>query len=216
MTDVAMSLGNGWNTNASGLGDNKHPSPGIPESSLPSSFAPLPPTASSVTVDMLDALDNIEQGRSSSLSDSSSSSVEDIPTRRFHFEGAAIYDNFGSVARAVQALGDGHNKLLDVISRMANHVIGLERLCQRLERRVNKLEDADDVLALGKPVFTPSPPADESPVRNRRQRRRRARKGFSDDAPAFAAAASRSGPAPPPSAQTACNGIYYYRYYSLL
>ena len=98
---------------------------------------------------MLDALNDIEQGRASPLSDSTSSSVEDIPTRRFHFEGAASYDDFGSVAQDVQALGEGHNELLDAVSKMASHVISLERLCRGLEKRLDELEDADDMLTFG-------------------------------------------------------------------
>ena len=158
VADVAMSLGDGRNTNASGLGDIKHASPGIPESSLPSSFAPLPPSAFSVMVDMLDALDDIENGPSFPLSDSSEFSIEDIPTRCFHFEGAASYDHFGSVAKDVQAVGEGHNGLLDAVSKMANNVIWLERLCQRLLRRIDELENTEDTLGFGEPALTPSPP----------------------------------------------------------
>ena len=153
-----MSLGDGRNTNASGLGDSKHASHGIPESSLLSSFAPLQPSASSVMVDMLDVLKDIENGGASPLSDSSASSIEDIPTRRFHFEGAASYDDFGSVAKDVQALGEGYIELLDVVSKMDNNVIGLERLCRCLQRGIDELEDTEDTLVFGKPALAPSPP----------------------------------------------------------
>lgn len=157
MADVAMSLGDGKNTNASELGDSKHASPGIPESSLPSSFAPLPLTTS-VTVDMMDAHDDIKQECSSPLSDSSSSSVEDISTRHFHFERAVTYNTLGAVAHDIQALGDRHNELLNAVSKMASHVISLERLCQcLLKKPVNELEDADDVLAYGESTLAPSP-----------------------------------------------------------
>ena len=205
VADVAMMLCDGRNTNASGLGNSKHALPGIPEFSLSSLFAPLPPTAFSVTVDMLDILDEIEQGRSAPVSDSSSSSVEDIPSRRFHYEGAALSDDFGSVANNVQALGEGHNELLDAVSKMANHVSSLERLCRRLQKCMDKLEDADDVLAYGKSEFAPSYSADDSPVRNCRQQQRwnRTREGPSVDVPAPPAAAGPSGPAPAHPAQTA-------------
>ena len=207
VADTAMTLGDGRNTNAAGLGDSKHALLGIPESSLPSCFAPLPPTASSVTVDMLDALNDIVQGRSSPLSNSTSSSVEDIHTRRFHFEGAASYDNFRSVARDVQALGEGHNELLDAVSKMASHVISLERWYRRLEKRVDELEDADDVLTFGESALGPSPPADDSPFRNRRQRRRRDRSRKGSDTSyssppvrtaAVASAVPVAAPDPPP------------------
>ena len=88
VVDVSMTLGGSRNSNSCGLGDCKHASPCISESSLPSAFTLLPQTASSVTVDMMDVLSDIAAGRCSPLVDSSTSSIEDIPTRCFHFEGA--------------------------------------------------------------------------------------------------------------------------------
>jgi len=54
-----MALGDRRNTNGSGLGDSRH---AVPESSLLSSFAPLPNTMSFSTADMLDAVEDIASG----------------------------------------------------------------------------------------------------------------------------------------------------------
>lgn len=129
-----------------------------PESSLPSSFSPPPPTAFSVSIDMMDALEDIAAGRSSPLLKSSTSSIENIPTQSFHCEGASNYTNLFEVARDIRVVGESHNVMLDKLEGMAGHVIALKRLCQCLQKRVDELEDANDVLAYGESVLAPSPP----------------------------------------------------------
>ncbi|PUU83068.1 hypothetical protein B9Z19DRAFT_1119869 [Tuber borchii] len=155
--DVSMSLGDGKNTNTTGLGDSMH---AVPESSLPSSFARLPASASSVTRDMLCALDDIREGRSSPMSeetDSLDEPMDDVPTKRFHFEGATTYGGFEAVAGDVRILGTGHNELLDAVVAMSKRVIALENLTQRLQRRIDSLEDVGDDIKFGKQCATPGP-----------------------------------------------------------
>jgi len=197
--DVPRSLGDGKNTDLSGLGDSKYALPCVPESSLPSSFAPLPLTASSVTVDMRDVLSDIAAERSSPQWDFSTSSIENIPTRRFHFEEACDYANLLEVARDIQSIGEGHNEMLNAVSGLANHVIALERLCQRLQKRVDELEDADHVLAYGESTLAPSPNADVAPPGKRRCRNlNRNRSGKGHSTPTGAPAATTPGPSGPP------------------
>ncbi|PUU79349.1 hypothetical protein B9Z19DRAFT_1125351 [Tuber borchii] len=159
VVDAPMSLGEGKNSNATGLGDSMH---AVPESSLPSSIARLPPTASDTTTNMWEALDDIREGRCSPMSQSSietDSSCDDIPTAQFRFLGADRYSNLDGVADDVRALGNGHNDLLEVVSRMAKHITTLERLTQRLVRRVNALEDNEDHAK-----FSPCPVATNTPA----------------------------------------------------
>ncbi|PUU81410.1 hypothetical protein B9Z19DRAFT_1122168 [Tuber borchii] len=142
--DISMMLGDGKNTNTTSLEDSKH---AVPESSLPSCFARLPPTVSSITVDMMDALDDIQQGRSSPLSETTEDldvSIDCVPTHRFHFQEAETYDDLSGVVSNIQALGLGYNEMLDLVGGLVKHVTALENLTQRLQRRIDVLEDVSD------------------------------------------------------------------------
>ena len=198
--DISMSLDGGRYTDLSGLGNSKHASPRVRESSLPSLFAPLPPTASSVMVDMMDVLSDIAAGRSSPLSDSSTSSIKNIPTRPFHFEGATDYTNLLEVARDIRSVGECNNEILEALRGIADHVIVLERMCQGLQKIVDELEDADDVSAYGESALA-LPPTDDAPWGKKRCRNRnRSRKRRSDSADTPATGTSGPcGPPPPPS-----------------
>jgi len=152
----------------------------------------------------MDALNDIANGHSSPLLDSPTSSIERIPTRRCDFEGDTDYTNLMQMACDIRSVGEGHNEMLDALSSMADHVIALEHMCQRLQKRVDELEDADNMLAFGDSELAPSPEADVAPSGNEaRRQRRRSRQGRST--PATAPAATTPGPSgpPPPPAQAA-------------
>jgi len=119
--DSPMSLGNGRNTNLTGLGDSQH---AIPESSLPSQSLPdsppivsLPPTASSVNMHMMDALDDIAAGRSSPISDGSSVD-DDIPVPLLRGKRDVDYENLEQVAGDIQALADGYEAVRGLLGRL--------------------------------------------------------------------------------------------------
>jgi len=118
--DVPMALGGGRNTDATGLGDSQH---AVPDSSPPeqgtSVSAPLvglPPTASSATVDMLDALHEIQSEHVSPLSSSSESSeCGGGPCRHLVFEEGHRYASLEQAGGDIRALGEGHNELISTV-----------------------------------------------------------------------------------------------------
>jgi len=155
LDDTAMSLGGGRDTNATGLGDSQH---AVPESSLPSQgqrrspHVSLPPTASSVSMDMMDALDDIAQGRSSVLSDRSSE-CDDNPVRRLVCSDKE-YDNLGQVAEDVKALADGFEEMRAVLSTVLGEKVVLEKRVELQAQWINVLERQVDDLVRGKPIPT--------------------------------------------------------------
>jgi len=94
--------------------------------------------------------------------------------------------------------------MLDALSGMAHHVIALERLCQHLQKRVDKLEDADDVFTYGESALAPSPAAEEAQSGRKRCRNRNRSRG-AHSVPTAAPAAATPGPcgSPPPPLQAA-------------
>jgi len=144
--DVPMNLGGGKNTDSSGLGDSKHAAAaGVPESSLPSQIVSVPATASSITVNMIDALNDIAAGKGSSpMSESSEHSYQDIAD--VLFTARDRYDSIGDVIDDLRTLGSCHNRLVDVLDRALGTIMVLENEMERDWRRINKLEDTIDTL----------------------------------------------------------------------
>jgi len=129
--DVAMGLGGGKNSNATGLEDSQHAGP---ESSPPVQgprvsplLVALPPTASSINVEMREALDDIAEGRSSPLSDSSvASNDDDVPLPHLHGRRKVEYDNLGQIAGDIQALANGYEDIRALIGRFLGDKVTLE------------------------------------------------------------------------------------------
>jgi len=160
--DMAMSLGGGRNSNATGLGDSQH---AVLESSLPSQgledsppLVALLPTASSVNLDMMDALDDIAAGRASPLSDESSVD-DDIPVPFLRGIRDVEYDNLGQVAGDIQALADGYGAVRALLERVLGEKVVLEERVDRQGRWITALENQVDEMSRGEYVFPPAPAA---------------------------------------------------------
>ncbi|PUU74858.1 hypothetical protein B9Z19DRAFT_1067880 [Tuber borchii] len=138
--DVPMNLGSSKNTNGSGMGDSKH---AIPESSVLSQIVSVPPTASSVTTDMIDALNDITAGRAQSPV-SESSEYSHINISEVRFEAKDGYKNIDDVIDDLRLLGRSHNKPTEVLDRALGTIVSLESRESRNCRRIEELEDIID------------------------------------------------------------------------
>ena len=98
----------------------------------------------------MDTLMDITAGHYSPLPHFSFLSIEEFPTRHCDLKNTTYYIYLAEVVRDVHWIGKRHNEMLKTVTGLANHVMALKKLCQRLERRVVKLEDPDDELAFGK------------------------------------------------------------------
>jgi len=158
--DTAMSLRGGRNTNATGLGDSQH---AVSESSPPSQglkasppLVALPSTASSVNLEMMDALDDIAAGRSSPLSDGSSVD-DDIPVPFLRERRDVEYDNLEQVAGDVQVLADGYEAVRGLLERILGEKVVLEERVERQGRWITALESQVDEMRRGEYVFPALP-----------------------------------------------------------
>ena len=156
--DTAMLLDDGRNTNATGLGDSQH---AVLESSLPSQglersppLVSLPPMASSVNLDMMDALDDIAAGRSSPMSDGSSTD-DNVPVPFLRGRKDVDYDNLGQVAGDIQALADGYEAVRSLLERILGEKLVLEECVERQGRWITDLEEQVDEMRRGEFAFPP-------------------------------------------------------------
>jgi len=214
--DVPMTLGGGRNTDGSGLGDSRH---AVPESSLPSSFAPLPNTMSSSTADMLDAVEDIASGRgrplspdrvrhqtppaarSDSGSDTDSDTDNDIPIRAITFQ-EGEYESLGEVREDMRLFAIKINDLIGVNERLGGEVVVLASRCERQQRRINALEDQVDELRRGEiPSVVVVGDAVTGPPKPKSRSRSRKNVKFADpsNGPGGPCPAPVSPPPPPPS-----------------
>ena len=213
--DIPMALGGGKNTDGSGLGDSRH---AVPESSLPSSFAPLPNTISSSTADMLDAVEDIASGRgrplspdrsrhqtppvahSDSGSDTDSEAGNDIPIREITFQ-EGEYESLGEVREDMRLFAVKINDVIGVNERLGGEVVVLASRCERQQRRIDALEDQIDEFRRGEvPSVVVVNKGSTSPPERRSRRRSGKNVKFADSSngPGAPCPTPTAPPPPPP------------------
>jgi len=158
--DTAISLWGGWDTNATGSGDSRHvfSGPSTPSQGLKTSppLVALSFTASSVNLEMMDALDEIAAGRSYPLSDNSSVD-DDIPVPFLQGRRKVEYDNLWEVAGDIQALADRYEAVRGMLARILGVTLVLEERVERQGRWITTLESQVDEMRCGEYEFPALP-----------------------------------------------------------